>query len=191
MRNRKFWLIAAVVVCGFALMAGYNRPYRWWPVNDMSEQEYIKAFTTDSGRAPAPGTVAVGAPDVVPPTLEFAMKLGDHPDFEKPPSAASSPESIARGEELYNIYCKVCHGQDMGPTPEMKSAVYKRVNGALPAADIHRLTASPIYSDEYIFAIITHGSASGLMKRMSYHLSPEERWDVVNYVRSLVDKYKK
>jgi len=201
MRNRKLWLIIAVVVCGLALMAGYNRPYRWWPVNDMSEQEFIKPFNTDSGRAPAIGTVTVGAPGVVPPTLQFLMNQGDHPDFEKPPAAATSPESIARGEEMFNIFCTACHGPEMGPTPEMKSATQKRVGPAMPAADIHRLNimlpaagdkpARPLYSDEYIFAIITHGSASGLMKRMSYHMSPEERWDVVNYVRTVADKYKK
>lgn len=192
MRN-KLLLFSAVALCCIALAAGYNRPYRWWPMNDMSEQEYIKAFTTDSGRAPVPGTVAVGAWAVVPPPLEFLMKQGDHPDFEKPADAATSPKSVANGEALFNIYCATCHGPEMGPTPEMRSPLVVMGddrNWTMPVADIHRINSTPLYTDEYLYAIITHGSASGVMKRMSYHLDPQERWDVVNYVRTVADKYK-
>jgi mono/diheme cytochrome c family protein len=38
-------------------------------------------------------------------------------------------------------------------------------------------------SDQHIFLVLTRGW--GLMPSMAENLSPVERWDVVNYVRSL------
>lgn len=193
MLNKKVLAFAALLLAAVVLAAGYNRPYRWWPVNDLTEQEYIKAFTPDSGRAPSEGSVAIGQWDEVPPTLEVLQQGGEHPDIVRPDYAVSTPESIKRGSDLYDIYCYACHGQKMSVNPDDFSPIKKgTMEGryALLAPGLERLS-QPTYTDKYIYATITHGSASGLMKRMSYHLSPEERWDVVNYVRSLVDEHNK
>lgn len=185
MLNKRFLMLAIVVTAGVLVIAGYNRPYRWWPMNDMAEQEYIKAFTKDSGRAPAEGTVTVDEWDFVPNKLELA----NYPDFKNPTGGVADTTSVARGKELYDVYCWPCHGAEMS-ADEAKFSPVRRGNRpgsdrvwAMPAANIDLVKN---YSDEHIFAVITHGSA--IMKRMSYHLSPEERWDVVNYVRSLADK---
>lgn len=191
MLDKKVLTIAIVTVCGLALMAGYNRPYRWWPVNDLTEQEYIKAFTKDSGRAPAEGTVGLFDYEPTPGAMDVMTAGGDHASIARPEGTALSPESVKRGEELYNIYCYACHGSEMSTDPEKFSPLKKgTMEGkyALLAPGMERLTL-PHLTDEYIYATITNGSVSGLMKRMSYHLTPEERWDVVDYVRSLVNEH--
>jgi len=184
--NKKLLWVLAILVCGVALMAAYNRPYRWWPFNDMTEQPILKPFNKDGLRQPPEGAVKVDAWDPVP----LKTELANYPDFKNP--LASSPESIKRGEALYSIYCWTCHGEGFSPDPAKYSPIKRgklnpddpEVRWSMPAADINLIS---LYSDEHIYSVITHGSA--IMKRMSYHLSPEERWHVVNYVRSLITEH--
>ena len=173
MLNKKLVGVTALVLFGLVFTAAYNRPFRWWPFNDMSEQEFIKPFTENSLRAPAEGSVAVDQWDPVP----LKTELTNYPDFKNP--VAATAESVQQGGKLFGIYCYPCHGQEMSPDPEKMSPVQKK---GMPGANLLLVRN---YSDEHIFATITHGSA--IMKRMSYHLSPEERWHVVNYIRSLIN----
>lgn len=188
MLDKKYLWLAAVTLCGVFLMAGYNRPYRLWPINGMSEQRIIKPFTKDSLRTPPEGSVAVDAWEPVPAKMDLLINPALAATIPNPVEA--TPASIAKGKELYSIYCFPCHGIEMSPDPAKFSPV-KRGNRpgsdstwAMPAADINLLRAAN-YSDEHIFTVISNGSA--IMKRLDYHLSPEERWNVVNYVRSLVN----
>lgn len=190
MPNKKRLVIGlAVLGSAMLLMAGYNRPYRWWPINDLTEQTYIKSFTEGSGRAPVAGTVSTEQWDDVPDKMAVLMSAGDHPDIEA--AVPTSVESIARGKKHYDIYCFPCHGEELSPDPARYSPVRagKRPGSdstwVMPAADINLIK---MYTDEHIYSVISNGSA--IMKRMSYHLSPDERWDVVNYVRSLADRAK-
>lgn len=192
MLAKKRLVLGLVLVSGLLLMAGYNRPYRWWPVNDLSEQAYIKAFTPDSGRAPAEGSVGLNDFDHAPLAMDVMSNAGDAPDFARPEGNVSSAESIKRGQDLFTIYCYPCHGQEMSVDPAKFSPIKKGTaegKYALLAPGMERVALDP-YTDEMIYATISNGSVSGLMKRMNYHLSPQERWDVVDYVRSLVDTYK-
>ncbi len=186
MLNKKLLWILAIAVCGFSLMAAYNRPYRWWPFNDMAEQPILKPFNENGLRPPPEGSVKIDAWDPVP----LKTELANFPDFKNP--VAATAESVQEGERLYRIYCWPCHGQEMSSDPDKFSPVKRgklypdeEMRWALPAADLNLVS---LYTDEHIFSVLTHGSA--IMKRMSYHLSPEERWHVVNYVRSLINEYK-
>lgn len=179
MVNKKLLISLGIIFCLVALTAAYRRPYAWWPVNDMNEQPIIKPFQANGLRDPVPGTIPVtGAWDPVPPKLEVAQNL--HPDFTNPMEATAA--SLAEGKELYNIYCTSCHSEGMKPEPEFHTEVMKR---GMPSATMPRIS---LMSDAEIFSTLTYGSA--IMKRMDYHLSPEERWHVVNYVRQLINDYK-
>ena len=175
MVNKKVLWCAAVCLCGLVLMAAYSRPFRWWPVNDMTEQPAIKPFHTDGLRPPAEGSVAIDGWEPVPTKLELAQ----YPDFKNP--VPRTPESIEKGKALYETYCWTCHGTGMSPDPTKWSPV--PTMNAVSA----KVNLIQIYSDEHIYSVITHGSA--IMKRMSYHLDPEERWHVVNYVRTLIEAH--
>jgi mono/diheme cytochrome c family protein len=191
--NRKLLLLMALFGCALVLMGAYNRPYRWWnvlltPLNieDMNEQIFIKAFEPDSLREPPLGSVSVNEWEPVP--KKFDLLKPEWSAFKNPVPVDDGGVSIKKGKELYNVYCFPCHGPKMTPDPDEYPPVRaghlpgeEEQRWDMPAADI-RLVRN--YSDEHIYAVITHGSA--IMKRFDYHLDPEERGHVVNYIRSFI-----
>lgn len=180
MVNKKLLISLAIVFCVVALTAAYRRPYVWWPVNDMNEQPIMKPYHIEGLREPVAGTEkAVGAWDPVPPRLEVLQKM--HPDFTNPTTATQA--SVANGEALFNIYCTPCHSQGLSTDPNLTPEVVKK--GMPPGQNLVRIS---MLTDAEIFTTISQGAA--IMRRMDYHLSPEERWDVVNYIRGLIDTYK-
>ncbi len=199
MLNKKLLMISGIVLCGLVVMGAYNRPYRWWNaifspfhIEDMNEQAFIKPFHPNSLRTPPEGSVALDAYDPVPNKMDLMMRPADFADLKNP--ITLDDVSIKKGEELYNVYCWPCHGTAMSPDEADWSPVRRGLlpgevadqpRWSMPAANIELVRAAN-YSDEHIFSVISNGSA--IMKRMDYHLSPEERWHVVNYVRSIANK---
>jgi len=86
--------------------------------------------------------------------------------------------SIARGTELYRINCKMCHGE----TGEGNGPIAPFLVNFKPA----NLTSPVVQflSDGAIFMTITNGK-EGRMPALNENLTVRERWDVVNYVRTL------
>ena len=85
--------------------------------------------------------------------------------------------SIARGSELFHINCSLCHGplgKGDGPV-----SVYLQNKPA-------DLTSLPVQalSDGGIFLTISQG-IQGKMPALNENLTVRERWDVVNFVRTL------
>lgn len=198
MLNKKLLFAAGIVLTGLVLMGAYNRPYRWWnafltPLNveDMNDNSPLKPFTKGAQVAPPVGAVSVEEWDVVPSKTDIMV---DPTKGELITGKISTTDeaTLKKGEELYNVYCLPCHGPEMTPDPKRQTVIRTgRYNPddepqwGMPAADINLVST---YSDEHIYAVITHGSA--IMKRMEYHLDPEERWLVVNYLRSVINKHK-
>jgi mono/diheme cytochrome c family protein len=92
---------------------------------------------------------------------------------------APDSASVSRGRKDYQINCAVCHGPlGMGNGPVVKYGVYPPAIAAGSPAATQR-------SDGYIFGIIRNGR--NLMP--SYNRIEEaDRWDIVNYIRSLQGK---
>ena len=85
--------------------------------------------------------------------------------------------SIARGSELYQIHCKMCHGQTYeGNGPIAPFLANKPAN----------LTSTIVQtkSDGSIFLTITNG-VEGKMPPMNENLLVSDRWDLVNFIRTL------
>lgn len=86
--------------------------------------------------------------------------------------------SIARGRELFAINCQMCHGATGTGTGPIAAFLikYKPAN----------LTTDIVQSksDGSIFMTITNG-LEGRMPPLNENLTVSERWDVVNYVRTL------
>ena len=85
--------------------------------------------------------------------------------------------SLQRGAELYNINCAVCHGtKGKGDGPIASHLQNKPYD----------LTSFPIqsFTDGGIFFIISTG-VTGKMPALNENLTVRERWDVVNYMRTL------
>jgi mono/diheme cytochrome c family protein len=99
------------------------------------------------------------------------------------PTNPGTLRSIARGQELYRVYCIVCHGErGMGDG---------RVSHAGPEqgpfGEVWSVTTASAKSDGYIYNVIRVGNGGRLGYRMpSYKRIPDmDRWHLVDYVRHL------
>jgi mono/diheme cytochrome c family protein len=94
------------------------------------------------------------------------------------PTNPTDATSLARGEQLYNRWCVVCHGANgVGATANIAS-----LHPVLPAYNL----SGPLvagYSDAYIYAMIRVGR--GLMPEYGSRVAHYDRWHIVNYVRQL------
>lgn len=85
--------------------------------------------------------------------------------------------SIARGAELFTINCRMCHGQTAeGNGPIAPFLANKPANLTSPVVQSK--------SDGSIFLTITNG-VTGKMPPLNENLTVPERWDLVNYIRTL------
>src|SRR5215211_8065471 len=86
--------------------------------------------------------------------------------------------SIARGRELFAINCQMCHGATGTGNGSVAAFLIK----FKPA----NLTSEVVQSksDGSIFLTITNG-LEGRMPPLNENLTVSERWDVVNFVRTL------
>jgi mono/diheme cytochrome c family protein len=86
--------------------------------------------------------------------------------------------SMARGEELFTLNCVPCHGADGKGTGSVAAFLQQRKPADLTSAVIRSL------SDGAIFLTISNGKLP-FMVPMNENLTVRERWDVVNYIRTL------
>ena len=158
MRSRRAAYIAlAVLIAVEALWA--------WPWSrDMIVQPILRPLLLMFGSAP--GAVAIGSEP--PRTREVAARELHNP-------LSPTPENLQAGKKLFDIYCAPCHGvsgQGNGPASTT----------ALPAANL----TSPLIqqqSDGMIYSTIRYGRLA--MPEYQESLSPQERWQVILYVRTL------
>ena len=85
--------------------------------------------------------------------------------------------SIARGSELFEIHCRMCHGQTAeGNGPIAPFLANKPANLTSPIVQSK--------SDGSIFLTITNG-VEGKMPPLNENLLVQDRWDLVNFIRTL------
>ena len=85
--------------------------------------------------------------------------------------------SIARGVELYDLHCKMCHGQTFeGNGPIGPFLANKPANLTSPVVQAK--------SDGSIFLTISNG-VDGKMPPLNENLLVSDRWDLVNFIRTL------
>ncbi|MGE5803085.1 MAG: c-type cytochrome [Gemmatimonadota bacterium] len=120
------------------------------------------------------GTVPVGTAEL-PVTRENADRLAN--------PRTRTAESLNRGKWVYGTYCQVCHGergQGDGPVS---------IAGGGPFPGIPSLVdpARPRMSDGAVYGMVVEAQrmGRGLMPRYGDKIHGNDRWDVVNYVRSL------
>jgi cytochrome c553 len=145
----------------------------------------VNSVPFSAGNYPvAPGVVNIGQPEGIdiPPFTQNDLGV---PGVGGPviqamvnPIARTDAAALARGQELYQRFCIVCHGPDgVGA-----NANIAQLHPVLPAYNL----SGPIvaaYSDAYLYAMIRVGR--GLMPEYGSRISHFDRWNVVNYVRQL------
>ena len=90
----------------------------------------------------------------------------------------STTESIKRGEELYDIYCAVCHGENA----RGNGIIVQKGHGFYPVD----LTSQGVAqrTNGYIYAYILYGGKV-MMPAYGESISSDGAWHIINYVRSL------
>ncbi|HEU5330522.1 MAG TPA: copper resistance protein CopC, partial [Thermomicrobiales bacterium] len=97
---------------------------------------------------------------------------------EPPNPVPANAASLSTGGDLFAQNCAVCHGaQGRGDGPEAASLNPRPVNFTLPHTASH--------SDGYLFNIITDGSPGSAMPSWQGTFNDQQRWDLVNYLRTL------
>ena len=90
----------------------------------------------------------------------------------------SNDASITRGAELFDINCQICHGA----TGEGNGSVAAFLIKYKPADLTSEIVQSK--SDSSFFETISNG-LDGKMPALNENLTVSERWDVVNFLRTL------
>ena len=121
-----------------------------------------------------------------------------HDKWETPPAEYANARStrwdnaaaIARGEQLFQTYCTMCHGTDGKGTGPLARGL------AHPPADLtHHFHRAPGDGDAYLFWRVSEGgqvepfkSMQSPMPAFKAVLSEDQRWDVLAYVHAQFHK---
>jgi mono/diheme cytochrome c family protein len=105
--------------------------------------------------------------------VQGPVLVAGQPASEPVPATA---DSVQRGGVLFSVICAMCHGQEGGGNGRLSGYFTP------PPADLTSDRVQAL-SDQQIFLVLTNGW--GLMPSMDENLAPVDRWDVVNYVRTL------
>jgi mono/diheme cytochrome c family protein len=132
-------------------------------------------FYTDqrSARPLVEGTVARG--DLRADTYFYTGKVGTNPGDMMPFPVTKA--ILERGRDRFNIFCAPCHsrlGDGKGFVPS------RGFSRQPPSFNDARLEKEPL---GYFFDVITNGF--GIMPDYASQIPPQDRWDIVAYVRAL------
>ncbi|HLO29587.1 MAG TPA: cytochrome c [Anaerolineales bacterium] len=156
--------VAAGVLFGIILIFSYDIIKIDWP----SFMEIQPSYRPMENPLPPPEqSIPIEGPSYIPNSQvlpQNPMKADD--------------ASLARGKELFTINCQMCHGATgQGNGPIAPFLIKFR------PADL----TSPLikaFSDGQIFMTITNG-VPDRMPALNENLTVSERWDVVNFIRTL------
>jgi len=159
-----FWVFLTIgVLFGVMMLFTYDVIKIDWP----SFMEIQPSFKNMENPLPPPGRS-------IP--IEGAISIPGMGAPENPTTADES--SITRGAELFSIHCSQCHGA----TGEGNGSVAPFLMKFKPANLTTDVAQSK--SDGSIFLTISDG-LDGRMPALNENLTVSERWDVVNFIRTL------
>lgn len=200
-----FVLIALVIsVAGFRGSKSTRSPIEMF--NDMDLQAKANPqmssdffATGQAAQEPVPGTIPMGweVPTVAAsagaaPNLDGYAFAGDYLNTGKmgeyygdglPQAVTADVAFLQRGQEKYNIYCSICHGESGNGAGVISKY------GLLPT----NLVTAPVADraqrpDGNLYDVLVNGK--GLMGGYGANLTLRDRWAIVAYVRTLQQRVK-
>jgi mono/diheme cytochrome c family protein len=175
MNSRAKRIIITLVVLTIPLVIGLLFTYEVIKIDWISFMEIQPSFRAMEDPRPLPvGSVPVQGAAYLP-----------GPDAPLNPVTANA-QSIERGKMFYDLNCALCHGS-LAKGDGSLAKPLKRKPPDLTSPHVVAL------ADGDIFMIITNGLApvpgfKGGMPALRENLSVGDRWDVVNYLRTLQGK---
>ena len=162
------FVLVLLMLGGVAGVLGLNVGYRWF--HNMTESPRImpgeRAFSMPTGSVPRGGELRL------PKEEREVAALRRNP-------IPATPASVQKGGELFVIYCTPCHGpQGKGNGPVSTKFV--------PPADLTNADLQKGRTDGYWQSYLSAGGA--VMPSYAEALSAEERWHVVNFLRTLAQR---
>lgn len=107
-----------------------------------------------------------------------ALGVPAFPDTWRKPTVAYQAVSVAQGMDLFRRHCAACHGDaGHGNGPRSTGLSPPPANLTEPHTALH--TAGDI------FWWLTHGKPGSAMPGFADRLSEDDRWDLINYLRTL------
>ncbi len=143
---------------------------------DMQDQPSMKP--QDSLVETNQTSVPVGGKDGYPPPRDIIDLVRTRLEAGKTlvNPVPKSPESLARGREMYELHCLVCHGeQGRGDGPVGQKFV--------PQPMELNLDYVQLQPDGQLFYTISHGSIAMPFYRQA--MPAEDRWHLVNYIKEV------
>lgn len=126
-----------------------------------------------AARQPVAGTVARGQLGIDPRLISGIDAQGV---LANEPLIEVTLPLLAKGQQQFNIYCSVCHGED----GYGEGMIVRRGFPAPPSFHTDRLREVPL---GYFIHVIDQGY--GLMYPYASRVSPENRWAIAAYIRAL------
>lgn len=156
----------------------------------------VGALLLSACAGPAPSTPTLAPP----PTEEPEEEMHEHEHEEHAPEEhmegahdvpeeaaevrnpiEADEESVELGRRLYADHCAVCHGE----TGEGDGPTAASLDPA--PADLHEDHVQDL-SDGALFYIVSHGRPESAMPAWEGTLTEEERWHVVNFMRTFQEE---
>jgi mono/diheme cytochrome c family protein len=135
-------------------------------------------------RTPPPNTVSRNPQGWLPyslPNDTVGLRLSNR--LQNP--LEQSDAIIAQGKVLYDTYCDHCHGPKGGGDGKVAQGVTVDGVEKKAYAGVANLNSDALknISEGHIFHVITYGK--GLMMPHGSQITPEERWKIARYVKTL------
>ena len=160
------FILALLVVGAFGAVLALNVGLRW--SNNMSSTQRVMfgemVFPMAPGSVPRSGGEAY-----------YPKEAREAATARRNPVPATA-DSVKKGGELFTIYCTPCHGTS-GKGDGLVAAKF------VPPPDLTNADLHKTRTDGYWQSYLSAGGA--IMPSYAEALSPEERWHIVNYVRTL------
>lgn len=159
----KFLLVVTCVAAQTAAALPFN--------NDMFDVQLRPGSTT---RGKPNGSVPIGSLEYRVTSKEEALNLKN--------TVKSTARSIRNGARLFTVNCAPCHG-DISAKPYVRGPVSNAAAVFAAVPDI----SEKFYKDKpdgHFYGII-HFGGMAFMPAYGWKLSPNEHWDIVNYIRKV------
>src|SRR6185369_12454342 len=100
---------------------------------------------------------------------------------------AATPQLLALGKQVYGQQCAACHGTTGRGDGEAAYLLYPKPRDFVAARYRLVSTWERVPTDQDLYDTITRGMPGSAMPSWG-HLTPEQRWGLVHYIKSLAEK---